>query len=207
VPVPEQAEQPSLEAQIVDASDEIAYTNHDLDDGLRSELLDLESLAEVPLWREARKQVESELAGAIETVLQAQTVRSIINRLVTDLLETTAARLEASGVDSVAAVRATEGRLVAFAPEVAAAKRELKRFLYENLYYHPRVRAMSDHGAQILGELFALFRDDPARLPSHVRARFGEDGEARAIADYAAGMTDRFAMIEHERLVGDHGRS
>jgi dGTPase len=207
VPVPEQAEQPSLEAQIVDASDEIAYTNHDLDDGLRSELLDLESLAEVPLWREARKQVESELAGAIETVLQAQTVRSIINRLVTDLLETTAARLEASGVDSVAAVRATEGRLVAFAPEVAEAKRELKRFLYENLYYHPRVQAMSDHGAQILGELFALFRDDPARLPSHVRARFGEDGEARAIADYAAGMTDRFAMIEHERLVGDHGRS
>jgi dGTPase len=103
--------------------------------------------------------------------------------------------------------RATEGRLVAFAPDVAAAKRELKRFLYENLYFHPRVRAMSDHGAQILGELFATFREDPEQLPSHVRDRFREDGEARAIADYAAGMTDRFAIFEHERLVGAHGRT
>jgi dGTPase len=207
VPVPEQAEQPSLEAQIVDASDEIAYTNHDLDDGLRSELLNLESLADVPLWREAREQVKSEHGGAVESVLQAQTVRAIINRLVTDLVETSAARLAESGVDSVAAVRATEGRLVAFSPEVAADKRELKRFLYENLYYHPRVREMSDRGAQILGELFAMFREDPTRLPSHVCDRFSEDGEARAIADYAAGMTDRFAMIEHERLVGDRGGS
>jgi len=207
VPVPEQTEQPSLEAQVVDASDEIAYTNHDLDDGLRSELLDLESLTDVPLWCEAREQVKAEFGGATDAVLQAQAVRAIINRLVTDLVETSAARLAESGVGSVAAVRATEGRLIAFAPEVAAAKRELKRFLYDNLYYHPRVRAMSDRGAQVLGELFACFRDDPERLPSHVREHFGEDGEARAIADYAAGMTDRFAMVEHERLVGGHGRS
>jgi len=202
VPVPVQAEQPSLEAQVVDASDEIAYTNHDLDDGLRSELLDIEGLVEVPLWREAREQVKSELAGASETVLQAQTVRSIINRLVTDLVEHSAASLEAAGVDSVSAVRATPGRLIAFSPPVAEAKRELKRFLYENLYYHPHVRAMSDNGARILGDLFDTFRRDPSRLPSHVHERFAEDGEARATADYAAGMTDRFAMIEHERLVG-----
>jgi dGTPase len=127
VPVPEQGEQPSLEAQVVDASDEIAYTNHDLDDGLRSELLDLESLAEVPLWREAREQVESELGNESESVLQAQTVRAIINRLVTNLVETSAERLADAGVDSVAALRATEGRLGAFAPDVAASKREHNR--------------------------------------------------------------------------------
>jgi dGTPase len=205
VPVPVQGEQPSLEAQVVDASDEIAYTNHDLDDGLRSELLDLVSLADVPIWRAAREQVKAEHGGAAEPVLQAQTVRAIINRLVTDLVQTSGERLEKSGVDSVAAVRKTEGRLIAFSPEVAEAKRELKRFLYEKLYFHPRVREMSDRGARILAELFACFRDDPARLPVHVSERFDEDGEARAIADYTAGMTDRFAMIEYERLVGADG--
>jgi dGTPase len=181
VPVPAQGEQPSLEAQVVDASDEIAYTNHDLDDGLRSELLDVAGLVDV----------------------QAQTVRAIINRLVTDLVEHSAAKLEAAGVDSVAAVRATPGRLIGFSPRVAEAKRELKRFLYENLYYHPHVREMSDNGARILGDLFDVFRRDPSLLPANVHERFEADGEARATADYAAGMTDRFAMIEHQRLLGD----
>jgi dGTPase len=85
------------------------------------------------------------------------------------------------------------------------AKRELKRFLYDNLYFHPHVRAMSEKGSAILSDLFKIFRDDPKLLPAHVCDRFAEDGEARAIADYAAGMTDRFAMDEHERLLGSHG--
>jgi dGTPase len=206
VPVPELASQPSLEAQVVDVSDEIAYTNHDLDDGLRSALLSAEQLSEVRLWRETRAQVVAEIGGVAEPVLHAQTVRAIINCLVTDLVESSAARLAASGVASVEDVRQTEQRLIGFSPELERAKRELKRFLSVNLYHHPRVLSMSDNGASILADLFKVFRDDPSLLPDHVRDHFAEDGEARAIADYAAGMTDRFAMVQHERLLGTHGR-
>jgi dGTPase len=150
--------------------------------------------------------VRAELGDAPEAVLHAQTVRALINHLVTDLVESSAANLAESGVGSVDDVRRTEERLIGFSPELESAKRELKSFLYENLYDHPHVREMSDHGSRILGDLFKVFRDDPSLLPTHVCDRFAEDGEARVIADYAAGMTDRFAMVEHERLLGNHDR-
>jgi len=207
VPVPPPVAQPSLEAQVSGAADEIAYTNHDLDDGLRSGLLEIDALASVALWRDTSQRVRSALGSAPERVLRAQIVRALINRLVTDLIEASTARLAAAGVGSVAEVRRTEGRLIGFSPELGGAKGELKCFLYENLYFHPHVREMSDRGARILGDLFKVFRDDPMLLPEHVRERFAEDGEARAIADYAAGMTDRFAIVEHERLLGSHGGS
>jgi len=206
VPLPESVSQPSLEAQVADAADEIAYTNHDLDDGLRSALLTTEALDEVRLWRETRDQVRAELGAAAEAVLHAQTVRALINRLVTDLVDSASEDLAESGVGSVDDVRRTQQRLIGFSPELESAKQELKGFLYENLYDHPHVREMSDNGSRILGDLFKVFRDDPSLLPAHVRDRFAEDGEARATADYAAGMTDRFAMVEHERLLGTHGR-
>jgi dGTPase len=205
VPVPELQAQPSLEAQVADVADEIAYTNHDLDDGLRASLLGLDALADVALWRGARERVSAGLGEAPETVLNAQTVREIIDQLVGDLVESSSARIAAAGVASVDEVRGTEVRLIAFSPRVETAKRDLKRFLYENLYYHPHVREMSDSGAGVFADLFKRFRDDPMLLPAHVRDRFEADGEARAIADYAAGMTDRFALIEHERLTGSHG--
>lgn len=207
VPVPELLDHPSLEAQVVDVADEIAYMNHDLDDGLRSGLLELDALAEVQIWREAHEQVSAKLAGASAAVLQAQTVRAIIDQLVGDIVESTAERIESSGVDSVDAVRRADVRLVGFSPGLELTKRDLKRFLYQNLYFHPHVRAMSDRGTRILSDLVKLFRDDPNRLPVHVCERFAEDGAARAIADYAAGMTDRFAMVEHERLLGAHGHA
>jgi dGTPase len=206
VPLPDTASQPSLEAQVADAADEIAYTNHDLDDGLRSALLTTASLDDVRLWRETHDQVRAELGDVPEAVLHAQTVRALINLLVTDLVESSCARLAKAGVGSVDAVRSTPERLIGVSPELERAKQELKGFLYENLYDHPHVREMSDSGSRILGDLFKVFRDDPTLLPIHVRDRFAEDGEARAIADYAAGMTDRFAMVEHERLLGTHGR-
>ncbi|MFQ5416464.1 MAG: deoxyguanosinetriphosphate triphosphohydrolase [Myxococcota bacterium] len=202
VPVPPPVKQPSLEAQVSDAADEIAYTNHDLDDGLRSELLTPETLENVALWKETNGRVRSLLGDVPEPVLLAQTVRALIDQLVTDLVEVSAARLAASGVGSVEAVRSAGDRLVGFSDTLEQAKRELKGFLHDNLYHHPRVLEMSDRGACILGDLFEMLRADPSLLPEHVRARFGEDGEVRAIADYVAGMTDRFAMIEHDRIRG-----
>jgi dGTPase len=204
VPVPEPTPQPSLEAQVADVADEIAYTNHDLDDGLRAGLLDLEQLDEVPLWRETRREVIDMLGDVSERVRRAQTIVALINRLVTDLVEASAARLEASGVDSVDAVRATVGRLVGFSPEMEKRKRGLKRFLQRHFYQHPHVLEMSEKGARVLGELYGAYRDEPRHLPANARERFPVDGEARAVADYVAGMTDRFAMAEHWRILGPH---
>jgi dGTPase len=200
VPLPQLAAQPSLEAQIADASDEIAYLNHDLDDGLRSGLLTAEPLEEVALWRETRRRVAERLPGAPESVLRAQTVRSIIDGLVTDWVEATAARLAAAGLASADSLRAAPRRLTGLSEASERGRAELKAFLYQNLYHHPEVLRMTRQAESVLGDLFRAFRAEPQRLPEHVRARFAEDGEARAIADYVAGMTDRFAFAEHQRL-------
>ncbi|MDH3212596.1 MAG: deoxyguanosinetriphosphate triphosphohydrolase [Myxococcales bacterium] len=204
VAVPEPTPQPSLEAQVADVADEIAYTNHDLDDGLRAGLLDLDRLEDVALWSETRREVSETLGDVSERVRRAQTIVALINRLVTDLVEASAARVEASGVGSVDAVRHTAGRLVDFSPEIEKQKRDLKRFLHRHFYQHPRVLEMSEKGARVLGELYRAFRDDPRQLPANARERFPSDGEARAVADYVAGMTDRFAMAEHRRILGSH---
>ena len=200
VPVPETHAQPSLEAQVADHADEIAYTNHDLDDGLRSKLLTLAELDEVPFWRETRAQIVASLLDAGEPVLRAQTIRALIDRLVTDLTEASARRIEKSGVDSVASVRGTKSRLIGYSPEVAKGLAQLKTFLSERLYHHPTVLAMSAPAVDVIGDLFRHYRKDSRALPPHVELRFDVDGEARAIADYVAGMTDRFAFAEHARL-------
>jgi dGTPase len=200
VPVPEAVAQPSLEAQVADRADEIAYTNHDLDDGLRSGLLDLEALDAMSLWRETRRATAARLGGVSSRVLHAQTIVALIDRLVTDLVETTARRIEASGVGDVDAVRATPEPIVAFSAGVADTLARLKRFLSENLYHHPQVLAANERASGVIGDLFAAYRADVLLLPAHVRERIEVDGEARAIADYIAGMTDRYAESERRRL-------
>jgi dGTPase len=202
LPVPEATAQPSLEAQVADRADEIAYTNHDLDDGLRSGLLALDDLEEVPLWASARSVVCGALGELPERVLRAQTIRALINRLVGDLAHESAERVARSGVDSVDAVRTRDTRLVGYPPDCAAQLAELKHFLSERLYHHPRVLEMSAPAVQVIGDLFEHFRTHTEQLPDHVRARCAVDGEARAVADYVAGMTDRFALNEHARLAG-----
>ena len=202
VPVPEATPQPALEAQVADLADEIAYTNHDVDDGLRSGLLTLEKLERVELWRETRRETRARLGDVSERVLCSQTIGALIDRLVTDLVESTARRLAAAGAGSADEVRQARERLVRFSPELEKQKAELKRFLHEELYHHPRVLETSELAGGVLGDLFERFRADPAQLPGHVRARAREDGEARPIADYIAGMTDRFALGGHRRLGG-----
>jgi len=204
VSVPELGRQPSLEAQVADTADEIAYTNHDLDDGLGSGLLDAERLAEVTLWRDTLRSVREVLGDAPERVLHAQVVVALINRLVSDLIEAVAERIDAGRFASVDAVRAFPERLVGFSPALEKQKRELKKFLYDELYQHPTVLAMNERAVGVLADLFDAFRREPGRLPEHVRARIPVDGEARAIADYVAGMTDRFALGEHARLGAGH---
>jgi dGTPase len=200
VPIPDVGAQPSLEAQVADYSDEIAYTVHDLDDGLRSGLLNQADMKCVRLWNETHQRVLDELGAAPPRVLRAQTIRALVDRLVTELVEYSAARIDASGVGSIEDVRRTQERIIGFVPELDEIRLELKRFLYEKLYEHPRVAQASDRAAEAIRDLFAIYRTTPGLLPEHVRARIELDGEARAVADYVAGMTDRFALGERERL-------
>jgi len=200
LPVPEATPQRGLEAQIADRADEIAYTNHDIDDGLRSGLLDPEELVGIDLWRETREATRRRIGETPPRVLHAQTVVALINALVIDLAETSSARIERSGARSIDEVRACREPLIAFSAEMAPRFAALKRFLFERLYHHPRVVEMNEPAQRVLGELFEAYSADPARLPESVRARFELDGRERAIADYIAGMTDRFAHSEQRRL-------
>jgi dGTPase len=135
-------------------------------------------------------------------VLHAQTIVALIDRLVTDLIEATARRLEASGAASVDEVRDTPERIVGLGPDLAEGLTELKSFLFENLYHHREVLASNQRAVATIGALFEAYRADTGLLPRHVQARFEADGEARAIADYIAGMTDRFALTEQQRIAG-----
>jgi dGTPase len=200
VPVPALADNPSLEAQVADHADEIAYLNHDLDDGLRSGLLGWDQLQSVRLWAEARAALAPRRGDVPERVQRAQTIRTLLDRLVTDLATETLRALARAGAKSPDEVRRCPQPMVRFSSEINRLQRELKEFLYENLYHHERVLAASRQAERTLGDLYRHYRAHPHALPPHVVARFPEEGEARAIADYIAGMTDRFALAEHEKL-------
>ena len=189
---------PSLEAQIANIADEIAYNNHDVDDGLRSGFLTIEQLAQVELWRthyDAAKREHPQLEGRR---LVHETVRRMINTLIVDLIDTTRANLADHAPGSLDAVR-TAPPLVAHSGAVAAQAAELKRFLFKNLYRHYRVMRMASKARRVINGLFEAFSDDPRLLPP---AYLAQDAAAqpRLIAHYIAGMTDRYALKEYQRL-------
>ena len=193
---------PCLEAQIVDFTDEIAYNAHDIDDGLQSGMLDPEELGTVRLWAEAMATISAAAPRAPVHVLRYQAVRRLIDRLVTDLIESVLVRLRERGIESLAAVRRVMPRLIEFSPEMTAHIRELKAFLYDRLYTHHRVTRMTQKADRIMSALFEVYMQEPKQLPPHVTEHAREEGESmpRAIADYVAGMTDRFALQEYKKL-------
>ncbi len=199
---------PCLEAQIVDFADEIAYTAHDVDDGLKSGMLDPDDLATVPLWADALGAVTSDAPGGTSAILRYQAVRRLIDWMASDLVETLLARIADDGIDTLAAVRAVKPRLVEFSPPMTVRQRELKAFLYDRLYTHHRVTRMTQKADRIMSALFEVYMQEPRQLPPHVLGRVAEEGEtvARVVADYIAGMTDRFALEEYKKLFDPYER-
>lgn len=190
--------QPSLEAQLANLADEVAYVNHDVDDGIRSGLLNVRQLSEVDLFGRHHREVLRRFPDVGERRQVYETIRRMINELVTDLTHTSEALIRANDPRSAAAVRQAAA-LIAFSEQVGARARQLKQFLFENLYRHSQVLRMTSKAARIVNELFAAFVDDSRLLPDDHR-RKAERQLHRTVADYIAGMTDRYAIKEHRRL-------
>ncbi|HWI14884.1 MAG TPA: deoxyguanosinetriphosphate triphosphohydrolase [Burkholderiales bacterium] len=188
----------TLEAQLANVADEIAYNNHDVDDGLRSGLIALEQLAEVRLFKRHMDAALRAFPGLGGRRLIHETVRRMIDTLVTDLIDTSASSIRKHAPESVDEVRAAP-TLIGFSARVNEEQLELKRFLHENLYRHYHVARMSRKARRITTELFEAFAAEPKLLPPEFQLRAVAD-QPRAIADYIAGMTDRYAILEHRRL-------
>jgi dGTPase len=200
-------QQPGLEAQIANIADEIAYNNHDVDDGLRAGLLTLEQLCEVRLFAEQHARVSTAYPDLPEKRAIHEIIRRMINLQVSDFIDSTRAAIRAANPQSRADVQRQPRPLAGFSDAMREMNLELKQFLRVNLYQHYRVNRMSAKATRIIRSLFEVFMDNPRLLPPdqqrQVRALEGADGDAgraRAVADYIAGMTDRYAIHEHERI-------
>jgi dGTPase len=201
---------PSAEAQVAALADDIAYNNHDVDDGLRAGLFAIADLAEVPLVGPLFCSVGSRYPGLEEPRLVHESIRRLIDRMVGDLIGETGKRLADSAVHSADEVRALKAPVVAFSDEMRRNDRALKEFLFERMYRHYRVNRMSSKARRVLHDLFALYLAEPQCLPREWRdlaAGPDDPRTARVAADYLAGMTDRFALDEHHRLFDTYART
>lgn len=190
--------EPSLEAQLANLADEIAYNNHDIDDGLRSGLVTLPQMREVPIFGGHFQQVTQAWPGLSEHRAVAETIRQMINTLIMDVTQTTLKRLEHSQPKSADDVRQGPA-MVAFSDGMRLQADELKAFLLRNLYRHYQVARMTNKARRIVRDLFEAFVEEPALLPPTYQCTDGAQ-QPRAIADYIAAMTDRYAIIEHRRV-------
>jgi dGTPase len=205
--------QPTLEAQIANVADEIAYNNHDLDDGVRAGLITVDELRSTRLFARQHERVLAEYPGLAPRKLIHEVVRRMINHVATDLIETTARAIEQAAPADVDAVRASKP-LVQFSAPIAQEHLELKGFLRDHVYRHYRVLRMTSKAHRVIKEMFETFFSRPELLPAEhhqaaqqLEAHNAEAGRARAVADYIAGMTDRYAIMEHERLFDPAKRS
>lgn len=193
-----QNQRPSLEAQIANVADEIAYNNHDVDDGLRSGLITLEQLEEIPLVATQLQQIRIRYPDLSERRVVHETIRHMINTLVGDVIENSENNIRKHQVNSLQDVRSAPP-ILAFSDAMFEQQRALKNFLRIHLYRHYKVMRMSSKAQRIIGELFTVFMEDPRLLPPQFQAH-AESDRARAVADYIAGMTDRYAIREHRRI-------
>ena len=196
--------QPSMEAQIANVADEIAYNHHDIDDGLRSGILSLETICEHTGFSDALAASRQDAPGLVGKRLTYTAIRHMLGAFVADLIDATRARLAQHAPRSVDEVRAAGEALVDFSPDTREDHLRLKRLLYQRLYYHPSVQRIAEQAKTLVSELFDAFMQDPSLLPAGTPLAPQSDAplRARAVSDYIAGMTDRYAQAEHNRVYG-----
>jgi dGTPase len=189
----------SLEAQITNIADELAYTAHDLDDGLRSGMITPAMLEGIDLWEILRSSVGWH-SGLLDELTRHRAIRRLIGLEVTDVNQSTAQKLQDSAVRSVDELQQLPYNVVGFSDDLRRRNRQLKDFLYKNMYRHWRVIRMAVKAERIISALFDAYRSEPSMLPNHIQDTIAKHGLERAICDYIAGMTDRYAIEEHHKL-------
>src|SRR5258706_3167923 len=193
---------PPLEAQLIDLTDEIGYNTADLDDGYEAHLLTLEQVrASVPVFERFFREIEQIYPDAADKLKFNETLKRVFNRLAGDLITNTQARLKQAGIDTLEDVRLHK-RIAAFSPEVEGERRQIKDFLYENLYYSPSLAEEKDDAERIVSELFAFWMKDPAALPHYYKEKAEQESLPRVVCDYIAGMTDHFIIEQYEKRCG-----
>jgi dGTPase len=202
MPGTEQYHCPSLEAQVADLADEITYYSHDLDDAVDFEILSAAQLGENEVWRRSERAVRARYSGGREPELHKLIIRNIIDNEVHDLVATSARTIAESGVESADNVRRRSARLIRYSDELAEANRALRKFLYQNVYYHPRVSEVNRRACEMLRRVFEAYLVDPDRLGDGATRRIEQEGLHRTVCDYVAGMTDRYLMEEYARIEG-----
>lgn len=190
---------PTLEAQLANVADEVAFNTHDLDDGLRAGIIPWEALRELPL--EGKK-----LAAGPTELSRHEFIRGLIDALASDVVETSAKRLEETNPRSSEELRRLGRVMAGFSAEMAAFNAELRAFLARRLYRHPEVSRVEGRARRVVEGLFQAYLEEPRRLPSWAQARMAEEGEERVVCDYIAGMTDRFALTEYAKLESESSR-
>ncbi len=194
---------PPLEAQLIDLTDEIAYSTADLDDGYEARLLTIEQIADsVDLFNRHYREAKSRYPNAAEKLVFNEAVKAIFGSFVGDLITNTAQRVKTAGVHSLEDIRRHSERLAAFSPTVEAERRQLKEFLYENLYYSPALAGEKEDAERITAELFAHWMEEPDDLPRNYREKAVHESLPRVICDYIAGMTDPFIYLQYEKYCG-----
>jgi dGTPase len=193
-------QRPPLEAQLVDLTDEIGYNTADLDDGYEAHLLTIEQIREgVPLFGSFFREVAQIYPDAAEKLQFNEALKRVFNRLTGDLITHTQSRLKAASIETLADVRGHKERLAAFGPNVEAERKQIKDFLYENLYYSPSLAGEKDNAERIVTELFLLWVKNPSTLPHYYQQKAQQESLPRVVCDYIAGMTDHFIIEQYEK--------
>jgi len=197
---------PTLETQVVDASDEIAYDNHDIDDGMTSGLIDERELSKVGLWKEAASDIKKKKARLSGKIKKYQIIRSLIDRQIKDLAATSEQNIKDSGIKNLSDVKKQQEKLISFSKNMQDKRTELRKLLAENLYKNFRVVRMSDKARRFIKELFNSYLERPEQLPPSDQKKITNFGLHRAVCDYIAGMTDRYALEEYKKLFNPYER-
>jgi dGTPase len=197
---------PTVETQVVDVADEIAYDNHDIDDGLTSNLIEEKDLLELKLWKDAAIFVKKCKADMPDKIRKYQIIRRLIDTQIEDLLTTSEKNIKARGIKNVEDARKYKKRLVMFSEGMQEKRKELRIFLMDNLYKNFRVIRMSDKARRFITELFRVYLEKPEQLPPYDQKRINKTGRHRVICDYIAGMTDRYALDEYKKLFDPYER-